>query len=112
MVNLSITITGLVISLLGLVQVLSGRLLEKTTRRYLLLFFAVLVAYAASDLVCHLSDLVLGSRGQALSMVGLFLESLFSASLIRTAGLRPSNFSFLIYHFPFSIFFIFRCRWC
>ena len=91
MVNLSITITGLVISLLGLVQVLSGRLLEKTTRRYLLLFFAVLVAYAASDLVCHLSDLVLGSRGQALSMVGLFLESLFSASLI------PLLTSFLLY---------------
>ena len=82
MVNLAITITGLVVSLLGLVQVLLSRLLEKKTRGYLLWFFAVLIAYAASDLVCQVTDKVLGPGWQLLSSLGLFFESAFSAALI------------------------------
>ncbi len=82
MVNLAITFSGLVISLLGLVLVLSGRLLEKQTRRYLLWFFAILIAYASSDLVCQLSVEVLGPGWKTLTQMGLFLESAFSAILI------------------------------
>ena len=91
MTNLVISITGLIISLLGLIQVRQSILLEKKTRQYLRAIFTTLIAYVVSDLVCQLSGRYLGPEGRIVSQLGLFFESAFSVMLI------PQLTSFLLY---------------
>ncbi len=90
MINYVIDISGLVISTLGMMQVLRSRILEKYSRRYFLLIFGVLIAYAVSDLVSWLSYGKLGGE-LLISKVALFLGSAFSCALI------PLLTSFLLY---------------
>ena len=91
MINVVISITGAIISLLGLIQVTQTRILEKQQRIYLLGFFSILIGYILSDLISQLSSGFLGPGWNPVSQLGLFFESLFSALLI------PLLTSFLLY---------------
>lgn len=91
MISYVINLTGLIISILGMIQVFRSRILRKRSHRYFLLIFIILIAYAVSDLV---SWLTYGrpERGWILvSKAGLFLESVFSCALI------PLLTGFLLY---------------
>ena len=91
MINYVINLAGLIISTLGLIQSLQSRILEKHTRRYLLLIFIILIVYAISDLISWLTYGTPGRGGVLASKAGLFLESLVSCALI------PVLSSFLLY---------------
>ena len=82
MINYVINVTGLIISALGLMQVLRSRILEKRSRRYFLLIFGFLIAYAASDLISWMTYGIPGKWWGLASKTGLFLESVFSCALI------------------------------
>ena len=73
--NLIIGVAGLALCVLGLVQTVSSRVMEKRTRRYFILFFSFLVAYVAANLV--------GQFGSGVTpiKIPIFLESLFSSIL-------------------------------
>jgi len=86
-----IDITGMVISLLGLIHVLRNNILEKRSRRYFLWVFMILIAYAVSDLISWLTYGKIGSGWMLASKAALFLESVFSCALI------PLLSAFLLY---------------
>ena len=91
MINYVINLTGLIISILGVIQVLRNRILEKHSRRYFLWIFIILIAYAVGDLISWLTYGIPGRVWMLASKAGLFLESLFSCALI------PLLASFLLY---------------
>ena len=91
MTNLIISITGLIISLLGFLQILVNRLHEERTRKYILCFFAILIVYVASDLLSQIADMKAGKEWYLAAKAGLFVSSLSSAMLI------PLLTSFLLY---------------
>ena len=86
-----IDLTGLIISLLGLIQVLRSHILGKRPRQYFLLIFIILIVYAVSDLVSWQTYGKAGSGWILASKVTLFLASLFSCALI------PLLSGFLLY---------------
>ncbi len=90
-VNYVIVLTGMMISILGVVQVLQSRFLKKHSRRYFLWIFCLLIAYAVSDLVSWLTHGTPGEGWILASKAGLFLESVISCALI------PLVSSFLLY---------------
>ena len=92
MINYVINLAGLIISILGLIQSIQTRILEKHTRRYLLLIFIMLIVYAISDLISWLTYGTPGKGWVLASKAGLFLESLVSCALI------PVLSSFLLYN--------------
>ena len=91
MINYVINLAGLIISILGLIQSIRSQILEKHTRRYLLLIFIMLIIYAVSDLISWLTYGKPGRGWILASKAGLFLESLVSCALI------PVLSSFLLY---------------
>ena len=91
MTNLITGITGLIICLLGFLQILINRLLEERTRKYILGFFAILIVYVASDLISQIGDMNDGRGWYLTAKIGLFISSLSSAMLI------PLLTSFLLY---------------
>ena len=48
MINQVIDLTGLIISIFGMIQVWQSRILERRSRRYFLGIFSILIAYAVS----------------------------------------------------------------
>ncbi len=96
-VNFSISISGLVISLIGLLLVICLRRIKFESRGFFLVFFSILVCYTASHTVCELSGSV------TLSRISLFLSSLFASMLIppisvyllRCAGKNPRKSPFV-----------------
>lgn len=82
MINQVIDLTGLIISIFGMIQVWKSRILERRSRRYFLGIFSILIAYAVSDLISWQTHCIPG-RGWLLASKGcLFLESFFSCALI------------------------------
>jgi signal transduction histidine kinase len=96
-VNFSISISGLVISLIGLLLVICLRRIKFESCGFFLVFFSTLVCYTASHTVCELSGSV------TLSRISLFLSSLFASMLIppisvyllRCAGKNPRKSPFV-----------------
>ncbi len=91
MVNQVIDLTGMMISILGMVQILRNHILEKYSRMYFLGIFSGLIVYAVSDLVSWMAYGIPGRGWGLVSMAGLFLESAVSCALI------PLLTSFLLY---------------
>ena len=91
MANLVIGVTGLLISLFGLIQVRKSILIEQRTRLYLYGFFTVLMLYVSFNLMGQLSLGRSGPAWRVTTMVSLFFESALSAALI------PLLTSFLLY---------------
>lgn len=73
--NLIIGVSGLAISVLGLVQAITGRSMQKKTQQYFIAFFILLTAYAGFNLADQLGDAVNGMK------VPLFFESAISSLL-------------------------------
>ena len=91
MINYVIDLTGLIISILGLILVLRSRILEKRSFRYFLWIFVILIAYAVTDLISWLTYEEVGKGWMLASKIGLFLESALSGALI------PLLSGFLLY---------------
>jgi len=82
LINFAFATTGLVIVLIGLFFSLSVSYLDKQTRRFFIVFFALAGAYVLSDLVSQISLLFLGPDYAPLSRIGVFCESFFSSLLM------------------------------
>ena len=91
MVNYIVSISGLIISTLGIIQVLRIGFFEKHMRHYFLWIFSILIAYAASNLLSWATYGIPSPEGILASKTGLFLESLLSCALI------PLLTGFLLY---------------
>ena len=82
MVNYIVSISGLIISTLGIIQVLRSYYFEKHIRQYFLWIFSILIAYAASDLLSWATYGIPSPGGILASKTALFLESVLSCALI------------------------------
>ena len=83
--------TGMIISILGLTMVLRSDILEKRSRQYFLWLFMILIAYALSDVISWMTYEKAGRGWVLVSKTALFLESVFSCTLI------PLLSGFLLY---------------
>lgn len=77
-VNLAIA-AGLTVCILGLLQALLDRQIAPTTRRFLVVIFAVLVVYVGCNLLGQATDDYSGALAVVSARVLLFIESLSSA---------------------------------
>ena len=91
MISLVFDLTGLIISLLGVILVLQSDILKKQSRRFFLWIFIILIAYALSDTISWVTYGRAGRGWILASKTGLFLESAFSGALI------PLLAGFLLY---------------
>ncbi|MBR1701199.1 MAG: histidine kinase [Lachnospiraceae bacterium] len=82
LVNFAVAVGGLIIVLMGFILALITPYMEKWSRRFFLVFFALLTAYVSSDLVSQISLALLGADYRMLSRITIFSESLFSSVLI------------------------------
>ena len=82
MINYIISVSGLIISTLGIIQVLQSYYFEKPVRRYFLWIFSILIAYAASNLLSWATYGIPSPGGILASKTALFLESVLSCALI------------------------------
>ena len=80
--NYSVAIAALIISVIGLIITLLMRYSDKTYRKYFLLIFGLLIAYAACNIVVWLMDGRVGYVYSVISYVVLFGESFFSSLLM------------------------------
>ena len=80
--NLIISVAGLVLCILGLVQAWAGRQMEETTRRYFITCFVVLIAYVGSNLAGQLAESGRGAGWAFATQLFIFLESMFSSLLM------------------------------
>lgn len=78
--NLAIAAAGLAICLLGLVQALLDRNLERRVHRFFVIIFSLLVAYVSFNLVSQMVDDYTGGVAVTAQRAALFFESLVSAS--------------------------------
>ena len=119
MINYAIDLTGLIISILGLILVLRSNVLERRSRQYFLWIFIILIGYAVSDLVSWLT-MEKAERGWILvSKTGLFLASAFSGALIPlvagfllySAGEKKA-FGNRVFQMIVAVFVLFVCGVC
>ena len=82
LVNFSFAIGGLVVALLGALLNQSVHFIDHRTKGFFTVFFALLAAYVASDLIAQISLVLLGPAYALLSKLAVFAESLFSSLLM------------------------------
>ena len=82
MINFSVVVVGITVSLLGLILVLRAQYMNKQVKRSLLCIFAILIAYTFSDLASQISLVFLGPPFRFLSKAAVFSESFFSSLLM------------------------------
>ena len=80
--NLIISVAGLVLCILGLVQAWAGRQMEERTRRYFIAFFVILTAYVGSNLLGQFTESRQGAGWAFTTQLSIFLESTFSSLLM------------------------------
>lgn len=80
--NLIISVAGLVLCMLGLVQAWAGRQMEEKTRRYFIAFFTILTAYVGSNLLGQLAEGYQGAGWAFATQLFIFLGSAFSSLLM------------------------------
>ncbi len=80
--NFTVAINGLLLAILGLFLNLITPYAERWNRRFYMIFFPILVAYIASDIIEQISFYYLGKDFWLLTKVGVFLESFFSSMLV------------------------------
>lgn len=80
LINLSVGIAGVVLTILGLLMAVFFRFLDRTTRRYFVCFFALLIVYTTSVLVSQMGD-YMPDPGRV-KIASIFLESLSSSLLM------------------------------
>ena len=73
---------GLTSALLGLIITISISYIEKSSRRFFVVFFIIISAYVSSDLISQFSLAFFGYGANYLSAAAIFCESLFSSMLM------------------------------
>ena len=79
-INLSVGIAGLMLTVLGLLVAVVYRPIDRATRRWFIWFFAPLIVYTASIVFEQLTDYM--ANPQLMMRLGIFLESLSSSMLM------------------------------
>lgn len=79
--NLSIGITGLLISILGLMQVLISPFFEKWNKRFFVTFFSLLLAWSSMNLIGQVAEPSSTLIAARISRFSLFWESLLPSIL-------------------------------
>ena len=82
MINFSFAVTGIFLTILGLVFVYLIKYIDKVTKNFFTVFFSILLCYVISDIISQISLVILNGRFVAMSEAGVFLESFFSSLLI------------------------------
>lgn len=82
LVNFAFATGGLMVAALGLILSRAVSYLEHRTRDFFIVFFSLIIAYIACDLMAQISLVLLGPEYRMLSYAGIFLESLFSSLLV------------------------------
>jgi len=90
-INLVIASSGLMISVIGLLQAIFIRHLKKGIRHYFIVFFAILTSYVLCDLVGQITMINKGHIWVTVDTVLLFVESVLSSLLM------PFLTGFLLY---------------
>ena len=80
--NFAAAISGLLLAILGLFLNLITPYAEGWNRKFYKVFFPILIAYIASDIVEQISFYFLGEDFWILTKTGIFLESFFSSLLV------------------------------
>ena len=80
--NLIFAVVGLTLSVIGFVQTLISRHMDRRTRSFFFLFFGLLIFYVASNLLGQRSTGEIGSDWARFSRTVLFSESLSSSLLL------------------------------
>ncbi len=80
--NLLIICIGLIISILGLIEVICSRQIEKETRKWFLQLFIFLIAYIGSSLLAYTVGAGTGKLWRFLLQLSIFMESTFSGALM------------------------------
>ena len=80
--NFTVAISGLLLAILGLVLNLNTPFSERWNHRFYIVFFMILIAYIASDIIEQISFYFLGKDFWILTKTGIFFESLFSSLLM------------------------------
>ncbi|MBR0133104.1 MAG: histidine kinase [Lachnospiraceae bacterium] len=81
-IDLMITVAGMALSILGLIQAIMFRQLGKKTRQYFIIIFAFIILYVSSSLVSQFSYLVKNETGAFWERISIFTESAFSSLLM------------------------------
>ena len=81
-VNLIIGIVGLMLCILGFIQILSSRLMERKTKKYFIVFFMILTAYVCCVLFNQVTLCYTGKIWALCLKIGVFFESFFSSMLM------------------------------
>lgn len=81
-INISISVSGLAIALLGLIQAISSRKMEGWNRKFFIILFLIMNIYIGSVLTYSISS-SLGSDGNVhVSKIAMFMQSFFSYLLV------------------------------
>ena len=80
--NIVISISGIVLGVLSLVQVLMNRLMEPRLRRFFTGFFCVLIVYVASNFISMMVESYEGAAWAIVTRVFIFIESTASSLLM------------------------------
>ena len=82
LINFAIVISGLTISITGLLATFRVHFIDKVVRRFFFSLFMIMIAYALADLVSQISLVCLGKEFAELSKAAVFLESFFSSLMM------------------------------
>lgn len=81
-INFSFSVSGIILTILGLIFVYKLRFIDELTRGFFNFFFLTVLCYVLSDLLSNISLTILDGRYVVLSRISLFLESFFSSLLL------------------------------
>ena len=99
LINFGFAIGGLTVAVLGLLLNSFIPYADRTNKRFFIVFFSLLTAYVASDLLSQIFLVVMEEDHRLLSQAAIFAESLFSSLLmplllfylLHCAGRRPAR---------------------
>ena len=91
-INISISVSGLAIAILGLIQSISSRKMEGWNRKFFIILFLIMTVYIGSVLAYSISS-SLGTGGNLyVSEISMFIQSLSSFLLVPMLALLVRHF--------------------
>ena len=91
-INISISVSGLAIAVLGLIQAISSRKMEGWNRKFFIILFLIMNIYIGSVLAYSISS-SLGAEGNVyVSEISMFIQSLSSFLLVPMLALLVRHF--------------------
>ncbi len=82
LINFAIVISGLTISIIGLLSIFRVQFMDSKVKRFFFSLFSIMIAYGLSDLISQISLVCLGKDFAVLSKAAVFLESFFSSLMM------------------------------